>query len=317
MEKHTPSLIKFMKDFPRHEPVIIDSTAMMTYKACPRQYFYRMVLGFVPKEDKPYFAFGSAYHLFREKLEHYTKNQKQPMEAFKDAALDGLMYLKKHLPPVKEDDKWSFLNETRLKKSMEVAFTNWLLEKRNKRIEVIAYEQPFTLQLPDGTWIAGRADQIVKWNGKLWGRDFKTSSQMSGAKPSPFYQRGLEPNDQFTRYTYAESILQGWDCNSEVNRVQGQIIEALFNSKTNGPVIETYTTTRTLAQLKRWELEHGFWKDMIESSREKDLYPMNEKSCNFCPYHSVCKTPSEAAQMHELRTFYRTEPWDCTRSDEA
>ena len=45
----------------------------------------------------------------------------------------------------------------------------------------------------------GRADQIVKWSGKVWGRDFKTSS-----KDGAFYQRQLDPNEQFTGYTYAE-----------------------------------------------------------------------------------------------------------------
>lgn len=310
MEIHTPALANFMAGFKRHEPVIVDSTAMMAYKTCPRKYFYQIVLGFRPKSDAPYFAFGSAYHKFRETLEHQILLGAKENEAFVTALTIAIAYAEKHLPKQVSDTKWDFLTLERLKASCAEAFKHWLAERIAGKIKVIASEQPFTLQMDDGTWIAGRADQIVEWNRELWGRDFKTSS-MTG----PWYSRGLEPNDQFTRYTWAESKLQGWNPNDSTTQryqVKGQIIEVLHNSKKDGPRIEVFTTTRTQSQLRRWELEHGFWVQIIKKSRDEDMYPMNEKSCNFCEFHSVCKAPTESGQMSQLKTYFKVQPWDCT-----
>ena len=312
MDTHAVPKQVFMRDFPRHEPIVKDSSSVMTYKTCPRKYFYRIVLGFVPKTEPAYFNFGSAYHKFRESLEVYHQAGKPPVEAYQKAVEDALLRFKKGGGnPL--DDKWSFLNESRLMQSCEVALKFWLEEKKKAAIEVLAIEQPFSIVMDDGTVIAGRADQIVKFLGNLWGRDWKTSS-----KPSIFYGRSLEPNDQFTRYTYGESKLQGWDGKSERGRVQGQIIEVMFTENRKPPKIEVYTATRTLSQLLVWEKEHVFWVSMITQSRELDMYPMNEKSCAFCEFHSVCKSPSEAGQMHELKRNFKLSPWDCmaNREDE-
>jgi hypothetical protein len=310
MEIYKPVKADYMVGFQRHEPVILDSTAMMAYKTCPTLYFFQIVLGFRPKQDAPYFAFGAAYHKFREHLERFVVEGKTEQEAFLLALQIAVDHAAKHLPSQISDTKWDFLTVERLKTSCGEAFKHWLAERINGKIKVIAYEQPFTLQMDDGTWIAGRADQIVEWNRELWGRDFKTSS-----KTGPWYSRGLEPNDQFTRYTWAESKLRGWNPNdpkTQPLQVKGQIVEVLFNDKKNGPKIEVYTTTRTQSQLKRWEREHHFWKEMIDKSRDEDMYPMNEKSCSFCPFHSVCKAPTESGKMSQLKTYFKVQPWDCT-----
>lgn len=301
MQVHEPLLHNFMGPFRRYEPVIMDSTAMMTYKTCPRLYFYRIVLGFTPKETPEYFAFGTAYHKFREVLQRDADTHKLSVQEALIHATDVAVEMYKKHPIPDSDSKWAFLTIDRLNQSCLVAFKHWLKERLDGHIKVTAFEQPFTLQL-GSIWVAGRADNIVDWRGEPWGRDFKTSS-----KTGPFYSRTLEPNDQFTRYTWAESKLTG-------KQVKGQIVEVLYNTKKEGPIIETFTTTRTLGQLKRWELEHGFWMRQIDESREQDMYPMNEKSCNFCKYHSVCKSSSESGQMSQLKSYFKVEPWDCTVS---
>jgi hypothetical protein len=301
MQTHVAPKQEYMAAFKRYEPVIMDSTAVMTYKACPLKYFYRIVLGFAAKDTAPYFYFGSAYHKFREILEREMVRGAKEGEAFQCALATAEEYYKKHgKGGPQPGSQFDFLTLERLKKSCLEAFKFWLQERVNGKIKVIAFEQPFTLQMDDGTICAGRADQIVEWRGEVWGRDFKTSS-----KTGPFYTRTLEPNDQFTRYTWAESKLHGV-------QVKGQIVEVLYNSKREGPKIETFTTTRSTGQLKRWEAEHSFWMDMINKSRAEDMYPMNEKSCQYCEYHSVCKAPSESGKMSMLKTYFHVNPWDCT-----
>lgn len=282
-----------MKKYARHEPLVKDHTAMIAAKTCLRKFFYQIVIGKVPNETAIYLTWGSSYHKFREVLE-LTKDVAEAMKA-------GLEIWDKGQgadPPV--GTKWEFLTKARLLASFKAGYEWWCTEKKQGKIEVIAVEQPFNIQLPDGSYNGGRADQIIKLNGVCYGRDFKTTS-----KEGSFYSRGLEPNDQFTRYTYSEGKLTGM-------RVQGQLVEVLYNSKKDGPKISTYITTRSEYQLKQWEKEAIFMNKILDMCREEDTWPMEEAACAFCPYHSVCKAPSEGAMMAKLDSEYVTRPWDHT-----
>ena len=301
METHTPPKVRFLKNLPRTEPIIVDSTSMMTFKRCPRLYLYRIVLGFADKVVEPYFRFGSAYHKFREVLEIHHKAGASTNECLEHAKNAALELFKKEggNPPL--DSKWSFMNEPRLFKSFMVAWERWVKEKEQGVIKVIAVEQPFILEMKDGTLRAGRADQMVSWRGDLWGRDWKTTS-----KELIYYDRNLEPNEQFTGYTWAEGKLQGREC-------KGQIVDVLMNSKTKGPVVQTFTTTRSKEQLNWWEEDHAFWVQFMKYARENDHYPMQENSCTFCSFRRICSLTSESAMMSDLRMYYKFQPWDCTK----
>lgn len=301
-------------NLPRKEPILRDSTAVTRYMECPRKYFYSLVLGYKKAETQPYFAFGNAYHKFREVLEiHWMADpQLSNGQDYILSALDrAIKYAKKHLIPGEKGTKWEFMNVDRVMKSCLKAAEHWKREKAEKRIEVIAIEQPFQIVLPDGEVIAGRLDQKILRGGKPRGRDFKTSS-INGA----FYVNQLSPNDQFTRYTYAENKLVGWDENDPNDRppVAGQDIEVLFNTKTTGPIIETYPVDKTRTELMTWLKEQEYWHKLMRISREEDMYPMNTKSCAFCEFRKVCSMSSETMQQSYLKNNYKHEPWDCTHS---
>lgn len=312
-EIHQPSKQLFMAKFDRYEPVVIDHTAIITAKKCLRMYFFQIVLGRVPRDEPVVFAWGSAYHKFREVLERaYGIGDEMPkqfdepkaMEAFQKAMQAGIEYWQKNGSEQGPESNFSWMTSARLLRSFAVAFKHWVIEKKRGVIEVIAVEQPFNIELKDGTFRGGRADQIVRWSGRIWGRDFKTTS-----KDSAFYQRTLDPNEQFTGYTFCESKLTGGE------QVQGQIVELLYNSKPTkkeerGPEIISLTASRTKWQLDEWEEDHAFWVDIIKMARERDRYPLSEVNCNWCPYHAVCKQGSEASQIYQLETSYKLRPWD-------
>lgn len=304
---------RFMPEFDRYEPVILDHTAIIAAKQCLRKYFLQIVLGRNPKEDAIYFAWGSAYHVYREKLEKfYGIGDEMPkqfdagkaLQAHEYASDLGVKYWKEKGRDQDVESKFSWMTEARLKKSFLVAFMHWQAEKKKGGIVVIASEQPFNIQLADGSWRSGTADQIVRWNGQTWGRDFKTTS-----KDSAFYQRNLAPNEQFTGYTFAEGKLAGTDC-------QGQIIELLYNAKTQktkgeqGPEIISLVASRTKWQLAEWEADTIFFKKVIDMAREEDRYPMTEVSCSFCQFHQVCTANNEAAMVNILKSEYVVRPWD-------
>lgn len=305
---------KFFPDYERMEPLILDHTAIITAKQCLRKYFFQIVLGSVGRGQQPiYFAFGSAYHKFREVLEisyqkldlkgmNIVEVERQQKLCFVDAYTAATNYYDKATggrePDVKS--KFEFMTRARLIQTCAEAFRVWQREKAQGKIIVLAIEQPFNVEFTSnpGEFTSGRFDQIVRWNGKIYGRDFKTSS-----KEGMYYDRTLDPNDQFTRYTFAEQKLAGQRC-------EGQIIEVAFNSKSKGPIIETKLATRTQWQLDDWERDEAFHRDTLNRARELDVWPKSEVSCTFCQFHSVCKMGSEGSQMAKLKAEFTQKPWD-------
>lgn len=299
---------RFMSDLPRTEPAVMDSTAAKAYKTCPRLYFYKIVLGFREKATPYYFAFGGAYHKFREVLsKSYTDAASTADEEAMSAILIKALtaagdYWQRRVKDVGEPpvgSKYEFLTGQRLLSSCREAFKHWKKERDQGRITVLHSEQSFIVTLKDGlTQIGGRADEILRWNGRLWGRDFKTSSKMG-----PFYDRTLEPNDQFTRYTLGESLLCG-------EPVQGQLVEVLYNTKKEGPKVVPLITTRTEAQLSQWEDEQIYLSKQLAQNRENDIWPQQEIHCPFCAFRLVCKAPNEGSAMAQLKQGFEHKPWD-------
>ena len=291
--------VKFMARFPRVEPLARDHSSMKLAKDCMLKYFFQVVLGFREKSTPQYFVYGGAYHKFKEVLE-------QSKGDIKLAAESAITYFMKRggNPPV--GTKYDHLTVQRLVKSFGLAFKSWEKEKSQGRIEVLAIEQIATVPLPNGgPLISGKLDQIVRWNQKVWGRDFKTSS-----KNSAWFSRGLSPNDQMIRYTYIESQLCG-------EPVQGQIVEVLFNSKKEGPKIEEFLAAFTRGEIDRWIAEQIEWERTLQRARETNIWPRNENHCVYCPFHSVCKRPTEAAMMAALENDYVMKPHDPTKFGEV
>lgn len=296
----------FMAKFERFEAKVMDSTMIQLAKLCKRKYFFQIVLARVPRKTAPYFAFGGAYHTFREKLEisYRDGNKEGDFKGAMEAALKKWDKEQGQDPPL--GDKFDFMTRIRLMQTCAVAYDYWLQEKKNNKIQVIAIEQPFNVELAPDEFTSGRFDQIVRWNGKVWGRDFKTTS-----KDGAYYQRSHSPNDQFTRYTYAETLLAG-------ERVQGQLIEAMYNAKStknkqNGPAITLYPVSRTDFELEDWLRDELQIRKELQLARENDVWPKNEGHCIFCHFHSVCKMPNVASQMSKLEYEFDVRPWDNTK----
>lgn len=306
---------RFMARYDRYEPVVLDHTARKEWKTCPRKYFFVIVLGRVSLQNNIVLTWGSAYHKFRELLERYYGigherpprfDQEKANKAYAQATMEAVAYFKKNAEAQPVGSKWDFMTPERLIKSCITAFKHWQREKLQGAVEVIAVEQPFSVQISDGSFISGTADQIIRWLGKIWGRDFKTTS-----KDTEFVKRNLEPSDQFTGYTLGESLLAG-------ESIQGQFVEYLYNAKPTkkdekGPEITETQTSRTAWQLKEFEADLILTRKMMAIAREEDRYPMHEISCPFCIFHSVCRQPTEGAMMAQLEANFVVRPWDNAR----
>jgi len=300
---------RIMPVLERYEPLVPDSSSLTTYKVCPKKYFFEYVLAFKPKETPPYFSWGSAYHKFHEVVEKSFLAGGDGN--FKEAFIAATEIFVKDWPRG-GIGKWEFMTLVRLQQSCFVAWKRIEAQRAQGRLRVIETERPFVLELlPDsGIFHSGRLDKIVRQNGKPWVLDIKTTS-----KELKWWARGIDPNDQFIRYTVAARALTG-------EPVQGVIIEVLYNSKSNadgkpkGPDIEQYTVTYSQYQIDEWLRDELMWRSQMNKSRELDVWPKNEKACGFCQYHSVCKGPSEYGQQSRLKADYVQRPWDNTGHDE-
>ena len=185
------------------------------------------------------------------------------------------------------------------------------------KIEVLATEQLFNVVIEGESRRSGKMDQIVIKDGEVWGRDFKTTSQ-----DLEYYQRGTEPNDQFTGYTIAGGELSG-------EPIKGMIVEVLFNKKNHktnrgksetGPLIQEFTTKRTDEQIDRWRKEQRVFDKMLDICREEDIWPMLDNArvnCKFCPFHRVCCMPTEGSAEYNLMNHYDFIPHDHTKFGES
>lgn len=298
MEIITPPKQEFMAELQRQEPAVRDSTIVMKQKTCRRLYFYEVVCGYRPSSTANYLAFGSAYHKFREVLEK-TKDLAKALGA-------GIDYWRKHGSEPMVGTKFDFLTGQRLLASMKKAFEWWQHEKEQGNIEVIEglIEGPTIVTLSDNkTKIGARFDQMTRWRSRLWPRDFKTTSKMG-----KFYERTLEPNDQFSRQSLIAMKITG-------EPVQGVFVEVLYNTKKTGPEIKPLTTGRTEDQLLEFEQTEIFLAEELAACREKDFWPKEEKNCPYCPFRSVCTAPNERAALAQLKTKFQRKVWDFTKLD--
>lgn len=300
---------KFLPVLPRFEPVVVDATAMMIYKECPRQYLYRIVLGYAGKDNKPYFAWGSAYHKFREHLmllfKEFTKDGYDPtaiMQAYQPAIDIAVAYWRKHGKDEKPDSKFSHCTEGMLKLACEKAFTQVISDMKMNRVQVLATEQPFTIPLyedEDDILFGGRLDEVVKMSGQVYVRDFKTTA----GKTEWAYRNSLDPNYQFTGYTHAAIQLTKLP-------ITGCVVEVLNVSSKKGPEIFELKAERSPYQMRTWLEEQKYWYQQIKFSRENDIYPQNERSCWNCEFRRLCQKPSPNGILTGLRMDFKLIPWN-------
>lgn len=292
----------FLPIFERHEPLVADSTAMSTAKDCLRKYFYRHVLGFSNRDTPIYFIFGSAVHKFADEYHKHIENNDDAPTTRAQSILSAVNYYNKRVNPtlIAPGSKFDFMTLDRLMLSCDKLYDFFEAERAAGQVKVIASEQVLNTMLPDHEQIGGRSDQIVRWRGQLWGRDFKTTS-----KQLNYYDRTLEPNDQFTRYTYIQTKIAG-------ERVSGQLVLVIRNTKKEGPEIQQFMTSRTSWQMAQWEKEQIHWNRILELCRESDTWPQQEKNCSWCEFAMVCKSGNEEATASLLRAQFVQAPWDFT-----
>lgn len=287
----------------------LDTSVLQTHQRCPRKAFYQYWLNRSGKGYNYPIGFGLSYHAYREWLERAW------MESGQDLAKDGPVcheFAQIKALEVYPDDppighKKEFLTRQRLRETFAQGYSEWQTEKRQGLFNVLEVEQGFQLTLPSGRMFGGRMDQILEWHGQLWVRDFKTTSRMGKD-----YARQFDPNDQMTCYTWGASELSG-------RKVQGVIIQVIYNTKTKGPEHHQFLTTRSDAHIAEWQqnVEQEAW--LIDKHSTLEMFPMRTTGCNDfggCFYRDCCSMSSWKQRDAWLEAHTVESHWDFMNPDE-
>jgi hypothetical protein len=304
----------------RRSPYIprpIDNTALTDYMACPRKFFYGMVLnrrriGATP----PALAFGTSWHAALEA--HYkTGGDRYQVE------LAVMRSWQQHDRP---DDHRTM---QRVMTCYDQYMSHWgdhaADTSRNGRTvgfpENPMVEIPVEIAWPGGAHpYTGKIDRIIEINGLYYVEDHKTTSQL-GAQ----YFQQYDPNNQMMGYAWLAQKLTGL-------RIAGVRINALGVLKTQTKLareIVSYSKER----LEEWgqnfnawvlRLEHSYiayqeaekaedGEPLLNSPLLLAAFPHNFMACSgkygMCQYASVCSF-QPARRGYVLETEFAEKEWD-------
>lgn len=306
---------------------------------CARKTFYTYAVNRATSGRDYPISFGSAYHLYRETLEKVFRTEIKKginkvnwltcFEKSRDVTLENW-----EDPPL--EHKKSYLDRLRLTTTMEKIFPIWKEEKLSGSLIVLSSEAPFQLPLPGwlrcSKWtecdyvtqemdrthcpncdvpgkrvvlkprqFMGKIDQIVEWNKRIWMRDFKTKNRKVD------YSAAYNPNHQMTGYTWGASLLSGG------RRVDGAIIDIVYNTKEKGPEFYPTLASRNEGDVLHW-LEWAHDKaDEWERRIRSGIWTMQTDECDrfgFCRFQRACNTGNWASieEWLELNTIHSV--WD-------
>lgn len=295
---------------------VVDHSMTSTHSRCPQKFHYSYALGRRSGNKSWPIQYGVAYHTFREILEQAFKRVQDGTSKIEDPDFQNFIYDLAWSRAIAADNGWEdpptgdakeYLTISRLASGCEMAFKRWLDEKRLGHIKVLHTEQTFDLQLPfDDVPLryGGRIDQVIEWNGKLWIRDFKTTTMMGRT-----YAFQFDPDHQISGYVWAVRELSGRD-------VEGALIETVYNTKTKGPEFHDFLVTRSRNAIEEWQQDMR--TELIDMKRNMDAsrFPKRTVACDDyggCQWREVCLKDSWYTRERLLEASTVHEPWDFMR----
>lgn len=203
------------------------------------------------------------------------------------------------------------------------------LERRKnfiQSVEILSIEKPFIVPLDPGNpdlFYVGRMDKVIRWNGRVWGLDHKTTSwyRKSGGF-APEWIDGWELKNQPDGYLHALRMEYG-------SEAKGILIDGiLVHAKEDAGILKPIEKTISHTQAWMWELHHEM---TIIAANDANLtahrrgypdetydfmpaFPKNENGCisfmKRCPFFDICTTCADPEELTEPPEGYTLERWD-------
>lgn len=311
-------------------PNTYDNTRLSDFKRCPRLFYFRHVLDWVPNNKRIPLTFGSAWHKAMEYVWAHApdilRNGGHIRDVFPGAYEEFLKEWESLGMPrvLSADEEKDYAPRTpRVAQNMLLGY----LESRARTIltdpslTVIAVEKAFAVPVdpenPDNFYV-GRIDKIVQHRGLIKGIEHKTTTQYK--KGGPFrgtFLDSFSPNSQVDGYQYALHLLY------PTEKLGGVWVDAALVHRSEEGFMFIPIELQT-QMLDAWLWDVQYWIAMVNASKE-DLqsvrpdhkvmtaFPKNTNSCfdfgSACTYIDVCKAWSNPVGK-PLPPNMRIEHWE-------
>lgn len=301
---------------------VLDSSKIQAFMDCPRQFFYRHVLGWEVDSTNVHLVFGEAIH---QALEHIA------LHGFSDDIVAEAFQLflstyRQHFP----DDLTDGLREPKTPNYALAVLAEYAhkYSSIDKGVEVLHTEVsgtvPIQLAKTGEKLLHFRIDQIRKKEGSIWGVDYKTTGNLSSNWIDQWYL-----SFQIGLYTHVLYCFYGPDA------VKGMLIDAievkratkalLAEGRLTGGVFDRVPVCRTPDMMQVWLWDANHWYDWVKFEFErldgcKDAdpflmaFPRNTQNCTKyfgCAFRDFCMAwPNPLRKVDLMPPGFRLSWWD-------
>lgn len=257
-----------------------DSTSLGELKSCPRKYYYRILMGAVPRETSVHLFFGLGYHAALEVYDKARIAGQSYAEASREAVKSVLDFTWDH----KMNRPWLSSDPNKNRETLLRTVVWYLDHFEHDPLETFqladgraAVELSCALPLPLRTLstgedfiLCGHLDKVVRLRDqaeKAYILDRKTTKQTL----SKHYFSQFSPHNQFSTYGVLGKL--GFEL-----PIGGLFVDAA-QVAVNFSRFERVLLTQTQAQHEEWLRELSYWLRQAEQFAEEHYWPMNDKSC--------------------------------------
>lgn len=263
------------------------ATTLDWFKACPRLYYYNMILGIRPKGTNDHIKFGVVYHAALELYDRETFKGADHETALRSALRYALI----------ETRGWQSAIPEKSRETVVRAIVWYIEEFRDDPIQTVrladgspAVELSFRLELTQNTILCGHLDRI----GMYGEGDYVTDRKTTKSGLTDYYWSRFSPNTQITLYAVAGEVVFK-------TPVKGVIVDAAQTGVTFTR-FHRRIAPRSRGQLDEFLRDAQWWIAQVPAAKAAG-WPMNESSCQRyggCAFAGVCsKAPHVRAKLLE------------------
>lgn len=304
---------------------LYDNTRLSDFKRCPRLFFFRHVLGWVPKGTKVPLVFGGAWHSAMEVVwGTITRQQDISAETLTKAAYAAFLehWEREGMPANMSYEQIKELSPRTPGKAFEM-IAAYVADRRSRfsDFEIIAIEQPFMVPLDPNDpelFYVGKIDKIVRYQGKkVLGIEHKTTTAYSKSNSfKSLFLDSFSPNSQVDGYQYALHMLYPGEAG-------GVWVDAALVHKEE-EAFKFIPVEKQLRYLDSWLWDTREWIKAVEGQKAElcltdssdpymRAFPKNTNSCwdfmSACAYHHLCKAwPNPLGR--DMPEEYEHRKWD-------
>jgi hypothetical protein len=282
-----------------------DNTSIGLFKTCPRKYYFTIVEGYVPKSMAPPLAFGIHLHTLLQTWHKLIATVDRHTALTRVVRLAGL--LGETLPS----------GDTARTKETLVRAVVWYLDQFwEDKAETITlpnkapaveyhFRLPFMNHAGLGVFLCGHIDRMVKWQGKAYVCDYKTSKYPLDGK---FFDK-FKPSTQMPLYVTASHLVA--DTLHDLPSADGVIIDGI-QLGVNFCRYARNVVHFSLEEINEYIESLQYWIRLAMDTSRAGFFPPNEESCDKyggCHFRDICSKPPARREAY-LKGNFKTQVWN-------